>query len=647
MVTQLNPPLTPRSGVTLHVLLICRISTVHQDLRSLADQEALLRRFVADHHAGPADFHVIASQGSGEYLETRELLDAVAKVESRRIDLVIAEDLGRICRRNYAINFCEIAEDHDTRVITIHDSIDTGRNDWRLHATFSAMKNEAYNKETAQRIRRTLRNRFQEGGVVQTTVYGYIKPPGCSSDSELRKDPAAEPIFDEIFRRLEDGANFCEVADWLNGREIPTGPYCRTGRWDGPMVARLVQNPILKGVRVRNKKKSRRVNKTGKHRSVDAPPEELLERDCPHLAFIDPARFDRVNALLAARNAKYRRGKEGGDCRKDVPKKRTRWPGQHMDCGLCGGLYRYGGHGMADHLLCAGAHGYRCWNAVTADGPLAAEKLKAAILGAIAEMEGCDDVIREQVDAEVARIRTEQGGRRGELQRRRGTLEHQISNIRTAIREGGWSRALTDDLKLLEAEMDAIAGELAGLDRVPERIIRVPPLAEIRGLARDAMTTLPPDSEEFGRIIRRLIPRIEVFPHRLCDGGRAVLRARFALDLVNLIPEASGLALDSQILRRHLTVDLFDVPQRVAYRGRVVAMAAEGLTQREIGLRLGITQPAVQAAIALAKEMDRLGLADPYVEMTGPPDGDTRLRRHQHPRYKFRPKGDADAPRPT
>ena len=85
------------------------------------------------------------------------------------------------------------------------------------------------------------------------------------------------------------------------------------------MVARLVQNPLVKGVRVRNKKMSRRVNKTGRHRSVNAPPEERLERHCPHLAFIDAARFDRVNALLKERNARYARGKSGVDCRKGVP----------------------------------------------------------------------------------------------------------------------------------------------------------------------------------------------------------------------------------------------------------------------------------------------------------------------------------------
>src|SRR5262249_28582832 len=150
-------------------------------------------------------------------------------------------------------------------------------------------------------------------------------------------DPAAEPVYDEWFRRLENGASYAEVADWLNDQGIPPGPYSRQRTWDCKMVARVTHNPILKGVRVRNDKISRRVNKTGRRRTVKARPGERLERHCPHLAFLDPRRYDRVLRLLDQRNARHRRkGTNGLDSRKNVPKKRTVWPGQHLRCGVCG-----------------------------------------------------------------------------------------------------------------------------------------------------------------------------------------------------------------------------------------------------------------------------------------------------------------------
>jgi DNA invertase Pin-like site-specific DNA recombinase len=366
------------------VLGIARISTEHQDQQSLADQEALYRRWL-DQHAGlPYELEMIAGRGSGESLDREEARRARAAVESGQFDLVIAEDLGRIFRRIHAQLFCELCEDYETRLIALNDQVDTAQDNWRLLAGFASMRHEMYNKDTASRIRRTQRNRFQQGGVVQTVVFGYIKPPGTKTDADLRKDPAAEPIYEELFRKLEEGASYSEVADWLNQQGIKPGPYARSPQWTCSLVTQLVHNSILKGVRVRNKKMSKRINQTGRRKSVNAPASERLQRHCPHLAFIDPVRYDRLITTLDERNARFKRkGSAGVDPRKNVPRKRTVWPGQHIYCGICGQLFVYGGHGQKDHLMCCGAHDYRCWNALTVDGPLAAAKMITAMREAI------------------------------------------------------------------------------------------------------------------------------------------------------------------------------------------------------------------------------------------------------------------------
>src|SRR6185312_3650870 len=133
-------------------------------------------------------------------------------------------------------------------------------------AFFASLKHESGNQDTSKRIRRSLRNRFTQGGVVQTFPYGYIKPPGATTDAEIVKDPDAEPIFDEWFRRLEAGASYAEVADWLNARGVPKGSWARSSRWDSHIVGRITHNPILKGVRYHNDRKSQRINRTGRRR---------------------------------------------------------------------------------------------------------------------------------------------------------------------------------------------------------------------------------------------------------------------------------------------------------------------------------------------------------------------------------------------
>jgi hypothetical protein len=53
---QLDPRLSPRNGRALKAVGITRISTLNQDIRSLADQQALLRKWVEDRYGGPVEW---------------------------------------------------------------------------------------------------------------------------------------------------------------------------------------------------------------------------------------------------------------------------------------------------------------------------------------------------------------------------------------------------------------------------------------------------------------------------------------------------------------------------------------------------------------------------------------------------------------
>ena len=293
----LDPPLIPRNHDVLQTIGIDRISGKNQDPKCLDDQQALLDRWVKDRFDGQVEWTFIRGQGEGERLDRRQVAEAEALVAAGRVDLVIMEDLGRHMRRMQSYLFCEACEDAETRLVAINDNIDTAK-EWRLNALFACMKHEQSNKDTAERIKRTLRNRFSQGGVVQCPIFGYVKEKGAKSDQELLKDPAAEPIYKEWFRRLDEGATYSEVSDWLNELNVLPGPYSRSTQWTGPTVGRITHNPILKGVRVRNHMKSKRVNKTGRYHSVKADPEERLERYCPHLAFFETDYYDRVVAKV-------------------------------------------------------------------------------------------------------------------------------------------------------------------------------------------------------------------------------------------------------------------------------------------------------------------------------------------------------------
>ena len=637
--TTFDPPLRPRNGLFLLVLIIARISTVHQDRRSLDEQVALCKRYVAQHYGALVEWEIISSQGSGEILDRKELSDAEAKVESGRFDLIIVEDLARICRRNRAVDFCELCEDQSTRLIAINDHIDTGHEGWQLNAFFAAMKHEISNKDTAARIKRSLRERFVMGGIFQCPIYGYNKPQHAKSDNEVIKDKAAEPIYDQWFRMLEEGASYAEVADWLESKGVSVGPYCRKeSRWTGSMVGRITFNPILKGERQRNKKESKRVNKTGRHRSVNARPEMLLKRSCPHLAFIEPARYDRLIALLIERNAKYRRkGVQGVDTRKNVPKKRTAWPGQHVDCGVCGRPFVYGGHGQKDHLVCSGAVQYRCWNGFTVDGPLAGGKLIAAVRDAIRTLPDFNTQLIQLVQKELRHRQGNKAGQLRELTQQLDLAERELQNLTAAVRACGHSSSLLDDLIRVEKRKTQLLWDQQELAKVGDEPLVIPCAAEIRRLADAAFLTLTSTSSEFSRLLHRLIPRIVVYPFRLCDGGNVAPRAEFALHLASLLPPAVRSERLDGALQQVLVVDLFEPPQREAYRRPVMELTANGLKQRDIAWKLDITQTAVQRTVALHRRTEQMAIVDPYLRVESPPENEDRFRRHRHPRFHFEP----------
>ena len=188
MYSFLNPPLTAKNGHTPEVIVVARVVTPvpeKQDIRSLEDQEALHREWLASHTDLPLNVTVIAGSGSGEALDRKEFFELSELVETGRYDLVLCEDLGRIVRRMHAHLFAELCVDYETRLISINDNVDTAIAGWQDRTIFSAWHHERSNRDTSDRIKRTHRSRFMQGGVLPQMIPGLIKPPGAKTDADV------------------------------------------------------------------------------------------------------------------------------------------------------------------------------------------------------------------------------------------------------------------------------------------------------------------------------------------------------------------------------------------------------------------------------------------------------------------------------
>ena len=216
-------------------------------------------------------------------------------------------------------------------------------------------------------------------------------------------------------------------------------------------------------------------------------------------------------------------------------------------------------------------------------------------------------------------------------------LEREIDNLIAFIRGGDSIARVREDLARSEEHLQLIKGEALRLEKTPSDAILIPPVSEIKAMARTALSGLAKDSSDVGKLMKLIIPKIVVFPVRLCVGGMIVLRARFRLRVSNLLSDQRVRQALQQPLERVLTVDLFDPPQPEAFRRRICELRAGGMTQREAADQCGLTVTAAQNAAGLQRRMDALGLTDPYVAVTKPPDDYHKLRWHLHSRYRFEP----------
>ncbi|MDQ3329812.1 MAG: hypothetical protein M3552_04045 [Planctomycetota bacterium] len=283
--------------------------------------------------------------------------------------------------------------------------------------------------------------------------------------------------------------------------------------------------------------------------------------------------------------------------------------------------------------MCSGAREYACWNGATCDGIEASEAIIAAFLKAAESLTDWDEELSRTLHEKVA---DEQGSRasdRSSLEKKLAAVALKLDRLADELTERGGSEILRRKLDELEAQQQELTYELQELDRRPPVTTTLPPMAEIKQLARAAMAA---DDPGFGRLMKRLIPRLEVFPVRPIDGGKVRLRVSMTVELAALaegtLPEAAA-----RLIRRDVTVDLFEPPQRIAVLWEVCRLRAAGCTEREVARRLGVTVTAAQRAMALKRAMDEVGTSDAYELLIEPPEDDGKLRRHRHPRDVFRP----------
>jgi site-specific DNA recombinase len=640
MATMNESRLAPRNGHTLVVGVVARISgCANQKEVSLEDQFDHAKQLLSEMYDGEIAYKVISTRGKGEQLDRPELAQIEEMLRTGEVDVLFAEDIGRIARGTVAYDLCGIAYDYETRVIAPHDNIDTANENWEEAFISACRDHVGHNAHTSRRIKQKLMNRFTKlGGSTPCEIFGYVRPPVAGTFADWRKDESASEVFAEWLRILRDTLNCSAVADWLNDHSVPVGRHCRRSTWSGAMVRRITGNTILNGMPARGRMHTVKRYASGRRVAVRNPRGPIYSQQ-PHLAFWSPADFDEINARLAdANKGSGRKPVDGADPRLRMPRKRTRFPGQHAACWYCGRQCVWGGNGMKGNLMCSGSRAWRCWNSVGFPGAAVADAIADAVEAELAGIDGSDDQLRELYDQAVLEGGSGLQRELADLARDEEAARREGANLTRSFRAYGPNPLVDGAIKDWNEGQRGLARRRATLEGRIRNAPRLPASgAELREIIVRKFRDLSRDSYEFGDLLRQIAPEVHVYAVRLIDGGHPMPRARVRLDLSGVVPDARHIPGFGDLLSRVLTVDLFDPPLREAIRAKAVRLTAEGLKLRRVAMELGLSQPPVTRALRLDRLMRKRGLDSPYEILTGPPEDYRKLRRYDKPKYRFEP----------
>ncbi len=156
--------LSPRNGGKLVVLVVARISGgPTQKEQSLADQADHGRAVIEELYPGPVNYIVVATTGKGERIDRPELDEVRAHLRSGKIDVLFAEDAGRIVRGTAAKDIACLAVDHKVRILIPNDDIDSDDPNWETDMIDACKQHVGANESTSKRLKKKLMNRFMKG----------------------------------------------------------------------------------------------------------------------------------------------------------------------------------------------------------------------------------------------------------------------------------------------------------------------------------------------------------------------------------------------------------------------------------------------------------------------------------------------------
>ena len=343
-----------------------------EELNSLNNQRKIIYNFAI------SNGHEVVGESFDDNVSgmhfNREGIDKIYEVvEAGKIEAIIVKDLSRLGRhRTQTALFIDYLREHDVRVLSATENIDTFNENDDLIIGFKGLVNDFYARDGSRRVRTGYRQKQREG-IVTIPPFGYFK------DKNTKKvvvvEEAAETVR-LIFSAYVGGSGMKAIARTLNEQRRKTPalmqmellnkrlPNTQDGilkkyLWDATMVARILRDESYIGTLICHKSERNKINKT--FRFTD--PEEQFRHENYLPIIVTCEIWEQAQALLTERKEKNVRAgtnrgilRYGGllrckDCGRTFIGKRIKLKSGEQVAYVCDTYHRYGKEHCSSHMV--------------------------------------------------------------------------------------------------------------------------------------------------------------------------------------------------------------------------------------------------------------------------------------------------------
>lgn len=377
----------------MRVWLYARLSNDDdQEMNSLLNQQEICQAFAEQHG------YIIVGQSfddnvSGMSFDRRGLDELTAAVDADKIDAVIVKDLSRLGRhRTQTALFIDYLREHQARVISATEGVDTFRDEDDLIIGIRGLMNDYYAKDIGKKIRAGYRQK-QKDGIVITPPFGYWKD---RNTWQIKVDTEAAVTVQLVYSLYLQGRGQKEIARRLNaagrktpaqlraercGREVRHTHKTRDGQflWTYTSVKNILVEEAYTGVLNNH----RREYNNGKGKHIDKTDWYRHEGFFP--VIIEKQEWEQVQCLLKQQarpaNGNQAKHRYAGllTCRECgnafIPMIRC-WNGKSRVEYVCRGYHRNGKTYCASHRIHEERLDEQVWELVSASRDSRAEELK-------------------------------------------------------------------------------------------------------------------------------------------------------------------------------------------------------------------------------------------------------------------------------